>query len=98
MTHKKKRRSKRDDEHAHFIIHVERHDASVDAAVNHDVYAPQYAWSNDERGPLYEFRSRLRDVGTVNDPPNHIGHTFEMMLYGDDASSRHHDTSVMELR
>jgi len=40
-------------------IRVEHHDAKIGAAVNYNVYAPQYAFRLDDRDPLFHYTIHL---------------------------------------
>jgi len=54
MPRKRKQEKRPEDEHTHIAIRVERCEASVEARINHDVYAPQYALDLDDDDPLYQ--------------------------------------------
>ena len=64
MPRKAKRQKKPEQVHTHLAIRVERYEACVGASVNHDVYAPQYAWGSEEDDPLYKFTAQLTLTGT----------------------------------
>jgi hypothetical protein len=96
MPRGKKRQSKAEEQHTHLSIRVEGYDANVEAAVNHHVYAPQYAWKPDDDDPLYEFTNRLRIVGRSTYPADRIGDTFEVTMYGDCAPSRRIDAKLRD--
>ncbi|MDL2403044.1 hypothetical protein [Rhizobium mayense] len=55
----KKRQKTPDDEHRFLAVRVEGFDAKVEAAINHSVFAPQFAWNLDDDDPLFEFMTRL---------------------------------------
>ena len=88
MPRKGKRRSRSDEEHSHLAIRVERHEASVEAGINHNVYAPQSALDLDETDPLHEYTSRLLIFGTAIDPPHRAGEPYEITVYGEDDRTR----------
>jgi hypothetical protein len=69
-------------------LRVERYVASVNASVNHDVYAPQYAWDFDETDPLYRFSVQLTIMATSFDPKERAGELYELTIHGDDARSQ----------
>ena len=90
MARKAKRRRKTEDVHSFLVIKVARHEARVEAAVNHNVYQPQYALHLDDNDPLYEFTSQFTICGLATSPKDRAGDTFELTVYGDDAPSRRH--------
>lgn len=83
MPHRKKRQKTPREEHTFLAIRFERYEASVEAAVNHNVYAPQLAWNSDEDHPLYEFTTRLTIVGEATYPEKQAGDTYEFTIYAD---------------
>jgi hypothetical protein len=88
MPRRAKQRSKPEVEDARVAIRVERYQAEVDAAINHDVYAPQYALHLNDDDPLYAFTSQLRILGVAIYPEARIGDIYDLTIYGDDAPSR----------
>jgi hypothetical protein len=67
---------------------VENYGAHVDAAINHNVYAPQYAWDLNDDDPVYSFTSNLRISGISVCPQDRRQEHYELTIYGDDAPSR----------
>ncbi|MEI9410493.1 hypothetical protein [Mesorhizobium salmacidum] len=87
MPRKTKRQKQPDEEHTHLAIRVERYEASVEAAINYNVYTPQTAWSSDDDDPLYRFISRLTVAGLSTYPEERAGDTYEITVYGDNLGS-----------
>jgi hypothetical protein len=87
MPRKTKRQKRHEDEHTHLAIRVERCDATVEAAVNYNVYAPQSAWNSDDDDPLYRFTTRLTVAGKSTYPEERAGDTYEVTIYGDNLGS-----------
>lgn len=88
MPQGKKRQKTPAEEHTFLAIRVERYEASVDAGINHNVYAPEHAWNLDDGQPLYRFTTRLTMVGVATYPPPRGGDTYEFTIYGDDLGPR----------
>jgi hypothetical protein len=88
MPRRSKHQGKPEVEHAHIAIRVEDYDAHVAAAVNHTVYAPQYAWDLNDDDPLYTFTAHLRITGVSVYPEERAGDAYELTVYGDDGPSR----------
>lgn len=88
MPPKKKQTRKPQEVHTDLVIQVESYDVEIDAAVNHVVYAPQYAWNLDDRDPLYTFTTRLVIRGISTYPQGRAGDQYVLTIYGDDAPSR----------
>jgi hypothetical protein len=82
-----KRKINREEQHTHLAIRVGRYDACVRASVNHNVYAPQYAWNLDDTDPLYEFTNEVTITGVATSPPERAGATYELTMYGNDTPS-----------
>jgi hypothetical protein len=74
--------------HTRIAIRVEGYEAHIDAAINHNAHAPQYALRPDDDDPLYTFTSHLRIIGKSIYPENRTGDRYELRIYGDDAPSR----------
>ncbi|RWB99163.1 MAG: hypothetical protein EOQ57_19480, partial [Mesorhizobium sp.] len=55
MPRRTKRQKTVEEEHTHLAIRLERWDASVEAAINYNVYVPESAWNSDADDPLYRF-------------------------------------------
>ncbi|SIT57844.1 hypothetical protein BQ8794_410011 [Mesorhizobium prunaredense] len=66
---------------------MERCEASVEAAVNYNVYTPQSAWNSDDDDPLYRFTTRLAVAGISTYPEERAGDTYEVTIYGDNLGS-----------
>lgn len=96
MPRKTKHQRKPEEVHTHLAICVERYEARVDASVNHDVYAPQYAWGSEEDDPLYKFTAQLTITGTSTYPKERAGDTFELTISGNNAPSRRHDATLRD--
>lgn len=87
MPRTRARQKKPEEEHTHLAIRVERYDASIETAVNHNVYAPQYAWDLDDNDPLYQVNTRLTIAGISTYPEERAGAAYELAVYGDAAPS-----------
>jgi hypothetical protein len=87
MGRKRQRQRKRGEPHTHLSIRVESYHARVRASVNHNVYAPQYAWDLNDADPLYEFTNEVTITGVATLPPERVGDTYELTMYGNDAPS-----------
>ena len=94
MPRTKKRWKKLEEQHSFLAIRVEQYDASVETSVNHNVYAPQYAWDSHESDPLYPVSSRLTITGTSTYPEKRAGESYELTIHGEDARSRRHNTTL----
>lgn len=88
MPHRNKRQKLANEEHTFLAIRVESYAASVDAAVNYNVRAPELAWNSDEDDPLYTFTTQLNIVGVATYPKQCEGDTYEFTIYGDNLGSR----------
>ncbi|RUX42924.1 hypothetical protein EOA33_30635 [Mesorhizobium sp. M4A.F.Ca.ET.050.02.1.1] len=87
MPRKMKRRKQTVEEHTHLGIRVEHYEASVEAAVNYNVYSPQSAWNSDDDDPLYRFTTRLIVAGISTYPEERAGDRYEVTIYGDNLGS-----------
>jgi len=87
MPRAKKRQKKPGDEHTFLGIRVERYEASMEAGVNHGVYAPQLAWNLDDDHPLYEFNTRLMIVGVATYPEGREGDSYEFRISADNVGA-----------
>ncbi|MGX5842694.1 hypothetical protein ACWGTI_18415 [Mesorhizobium sp. ArgA1] len=87
MARRTKRPKKPGEEYTQLAIRVERCDASVEAAVNYNVYAPETAWNSDDDDPLYRCVSRLTIAGVSSYPEERAGETYEVTIYGDNLGS-----------
>ncbi|MBB3455239.1 hypothetical protein FHT86_003538 [Rhizobium sp. BK313] len=87
MPQRKKRRKTPDDEYTFLAIRVEGYEANVEAAINHDVFAPQFAWNADDDHPLLVFRTQLVIVGVATYPEKRGGDTYELTFYANNMSS-----------
>ncbi|RWH54980.1 MAG: hypothetical protein EOQ83_29700 [Mesorhizobium sp.] len=87
MPRKTKRQKQPAEEHTHLAIRVERSEASVEAAINYNVYTPQYAWNSNDDDPLYRFTTRLTVAGTCTYPEERAGDSYEVTIYGDNIGS-----------
>ena len=96
MVTKRRKKTKSEETHTHLAVQVERYDMRVQAAVNCDVYAPQYAWELDDDDPLYHFTAQLEIVGTSIYPESRSGDLYEITIYGDDAPSRRLDIKLKD--
>lgn len=96
MARTKNHRKKPEEEHTYLTIRVEQYEACVQTSVNHNVYAPQHAWDSDENNPLYPFSTRLTITGISTHPETRAGEAYELTVYGDDARSRRHNTTLKD--
>ncbi|TIN77516.1 hypothetical protein [Mesorhizobium sp.] len=64
---------------------MEQCEASVEACINHDVYAPQYAWDLDDDDPLHQFRTQLTVTGVATHPEERAGDGYELTIYSDNS-------------
>jgi hypothetical protein len=80
MPRKKNLQTKSGEEHTQLAIRVEHYEARVEASVNHDVYAPQYAWNLDGDDPLYEFTAQLTITGIATYPKDRAGNRYELTV------------------
>lgn len=87
MPRRTKRQKQPEEEHTHLAIRVERCEASVEAAINYNVYTPQTAWHSDDDDPLYRFTTRLTVAGISTYPEERAGDTYEVTIYGDNLRS-----------
>ncbi|TPK52915.1 MULTISPECIES: hypothetical protein [unclassified Mesorhizobium] len=87
MPRRTKRRKAAEEEHTHLAIRLERCDASVEAAINYNVYAPQSAWNSDDDDPLYRFTTRLTIGGISIYPEERAGDTYEVTIYSNNLGS-----------
>lgn len=87
MPRKIKRRKQTEEEHTHLGIRVDHYEASVEAAVNYNVYSPQSAWNSDDDDPLYRFTTRLIVAGISTYPEERAGDLYEVTIYGDNLGS-----------
>lgn len=79
MPARKRRPNKAEEQHTHLTLRIDSYEAGVEAAVNHNVYAPEYAWGSDEEDPVYEFDTRLTITGTSLAPPGRAGDTTKSL-------------------
>lgn len=98
MPRKAKGRRRPEDSHTQLAIHVERYDVSIDASINHSVYAPQHAWNLNEEDPVYQFTMRLTITGIASYPEDRAGDVYEVTIHGDDAPSMDHNARLREAR
>jgi hypothetical protein len=84
---RRKSKERREEQHTRLAIRVNRFNARVGASVNHNVYAPQYAWNLDDTDPLYEFTNEVTITGVATFPPERANDTYEITMYGNDAPS-----------
>ncbi|TPI51691.1 MULTISPECIES: hypothetical protein [unclassified Mesorhizobium] len=87
MPRKRKRQKRQEDDHTYLAIRVERYEASVEGAVNCNVYTPQSAWGSDDDDPLYRFATRLTVAGISIYPEERAGDIYEVTVYGDNLGS-----------
>lgn len=87
MPGKRKSSRKTEIQHTRIYIKVESYQASIDALVNHDVYAPQSAWNLDEHDPLYVFNSRLEITGVSTYPESRANEPYELTIYSEESPS-----------
>jgi len=88
MPLKARRQTNAEERDTRIVILVENYDAHVDAAINHNVYAPQYAWDLNDDDPVYSFNSHLTINGVSVYPEGRGKERYELTIYGDDAPSR----------
>jgi len=98
MPLKAKQRTSAEERHTRIAIVVENYDAHVDAAINHNVYAPQYAWDLNHDDPVYSFTSFLRINGISVYPEDRRQERYELTIYGDDAPSRKLSASLKDVQ
>jgi hypothetical protein len=79
-------------------IRIEHHDARIGAGINHDVFAPQYAFRLDERDPLYNYTIHLTIKGVATYPEKRAGEMFELTIHGDDAPSHTHNLTLKDVQ
>lgn len=96
MPRKAKRRTKSIEAYTHLAIRVEHYEARVGASVNHNVYAPESAWSREEDDPLYQFTSQLIITGTSTYPEDRDGDVYELTICGEDAPSQRHNATLKD--
>lgn len=87
MPRRTKRRKRPEEEHTHLAIRVEHCEASVEAAINYNVYSPQSAWNANDDDPLHRFTTRLTVAGKSTYPDERAGDTYEVTIYGDNPGS-----------
>lgn len=92
----RKRQSKPEEEHTRIAIRVEAYAAQVDAGINRNAFAPQYAWDLNDDDPLYTFTSYLQITGMSVYPEGRAGDRYELTIYGDDAPSRRLDAKLKD--
>ncbi|MER8441392.1 hypothetical protein NKH36_34045 [Mesorhizobium sp. M1312] len=85
MPRRRKQEKKPDEEHTYLAIRVERCEASVEASINYNVYAPQYAWNLDDDDPLHQLRAQLIVTGVATYPEERAGDAYELTIYGDNS-------------
>lgn len=88
MLRSRKRQKRPEDVHTHLSVRIEAFEARIEAAVNPNVYAPQYAWDLDDEEPLYKFTTALTINGVSNYPDERAGDTYDLTVYGTDIRSR----------
>ncbi|RWH76836.1 MAG: hypothetical protein EOQ86_19595 [Mesorhizobium sp.] len=98
MPRKRTRQKRSEEEHTHLAIRVERCEASVEARINYDVYAPQHAWDLDDDDPLYQFTTQLTLVGIATYPEGRAGDSYELTIYGSDSDSRRVSATVKDVQ
>jgi len=96
MPRTKKRQRKPKEEHTHLAIRVEQYEAHVEASVNHNVYAPQYAWDLDDDDALYQFTTQLTIKGISTYPEERADDEYELTIYGNDTRSRRLDATLKD--
>jgi hypothetical protein len=79
-------------------IRIEHHDANVGAAVNHNVYAPQYAFRLDDRDPLYSYTIHLMLKGVATYPERRAGEAYELTIYGEDSPSHAYNLALKDVQ
>ncbi|TJW88257.1 MAG: hypothetical protein E5V92_06150 [Mesorhizobium sp.] len=87
MPRRTKRQKTVEEEHTHLAIRVERWDASVEAAINYNVYVPESAWNSDADDPLYRFTEQLTVGGKSIYPEERAGDTYEVTIYSNNLYS-----------
>lgn len=98
MRSTKKHQKKPEEEDTHLAVKVERYEARVEAAVNSDVYRPQYALDLSDDDKLYQVTTQLLIYGVTTYPENRAGDAFELTVYGEDASSRRHSATLKDVQ
>ena len=85
---RKSREKKREEVHTLLGIRVDSYEARLDASVNYNVHAPQYAFRLDDDDPLFPCATHLTIVGTSIYPDERANARYEVTIYDDDAPSR----------
>ena len=98
MPRKSKRQQKPEIEHTYLGIRVEHYDARIQASVNSDVYAPQYAWIYDDADPVYRFTAQLSISGISTYPEERAGDAYDVTIYGDDAPSQRLNLTLRDVQ
>ncbi|UCI23529.1 hypothetical protein [Mesorhizobium sp. B2-8-5] len=98
MPGRTKRQNGPEEEHTHIAIRVESCEVSVKARINHDVYAPEYAWDLDDGDPLYQFTTQLTVVGMATYPEGRAGDAYELAIYGSNSDTRRLSATVKDVQ
>jgi hypothetical protein len=98
MSRRRKRQRKAEEQHTHLAIRVQSYEVRVVASVNHNVYAPQYAWDLDDDDPLYQFTAQLTISGISTYPEERAGDAYELTIYGADAPSRRLNLTLKDVQ
>ena len=86
--HKKRRQKKQEEVYTLLGIRVDSYEARLDASVNYNVHAPQYAFRLDGDDPLFQCVTHLKITGTSIYPDERAKARYEVTIYGDDSPSR----------
>lgn len=85
-----------EEQHTHLSLRIDSYEAGVEAAVSHNVYAPEYAWGSDEADPVYEFDTRLTITATSLAPPERDGDIYEITIRGGNSHIRRLSRSLKD--
>jgi hypothetical protein len=96
MPRKTKGKRRTEEVHSQLAIRVERYGVCVNASINHEVYAPQYAWRLNDDDPIYKFTTQLTITGISIYPKGRAGDIYELTIYGDDAPSLRHNATLRD--
>ncbi len=98
MPKKKKRQKVPDDEHAHLAIRVDGYEAKIGATINHNVFAPQFAWNLEDDDPLFEFVTQLVISGTITYPEERSGASFEITFLASNTGSKDFQSTLKDVQ
>ncbi len=79
-------------------IRVTDYTARVGAAVNLNVYSPEYALIWDEEDPVYKLTTDVTITGLCTYPDDRAGDIYELTAYGNDAPSRELNVTLKDVQ